>query len=101
MKTLLTSLFIVLSKISFEQLAQNENIEIFIYPNPSSKSIFVELPKISKSPIQIFDINGRLINEIKSSDLHFQIDISHLQSGVYLFKFDFNGDTKIKRIIIE
>jgi Zn-dependent metalloprotease len=79
----------------------NENIEIYIYPNPSSKSIFVELPKISKSPIQIFDINGRLINEIKSSDLHFQIDISHLQSGVYLFKFDFNGDTKIKRIIVE
>jgi len=79
----------------------DENIEVFIYPNPANKSIYIELSKISKSPIQIFDINGRLINEIKSLDLNFQIDVSHLQAGVYLFNFDFDGQTKIKQIIVE
>lgn len=79
----------------------DDNIDVFIYPNPASKSIYIELPKISKSPIQIFDINGGLINEIKSLDLNFQIDISHLKVGVYLINFNFDGQTKVKQIIVE
>jgi Zn-dependent metalloprotease len=79
----------------------DENIEVFIYPNPASNSIFLELPKIAKSPIQIFDLNGRLINEITSLNLNFQIDISHLEAGVYLINFDFDGQTKVKQIIVE
>lgn len=78
-----------------------DNNEVLVYPNPTSSTLFVELPKVSESPIQIFDINGKLVKKIESNDLHFQTDISNLENGVYLLHVDFNGQQIVKRIIVQ
>lgn len=78
-----------------------DNNEVLVYPNPTSSTLFVELPKVSESPIQIFDVNGKLVQKIESNELHFQTDISNLESGVYLLHIDFNGQQIVKRIIVQ
>ncbi len=78
-----------------------DNNEVFVYPNPTSSTLFVELPKVSESPIQIFDINGKKVKELKNNELYFQIDISNLENGVYLLHFDFKGQQIVKRIIVQ
>ncbi len=75
--------------------------EVFVYPNPTSSILFVELPKVSESPIQIFDVNGKLIKEIETTEIYFQTDISNLENGVYLIHFDFNGQRVVKRVIVQ
>lgn len=69
--------------------------------NPTSSTLFVELPKVSESPIQIFDINGKKVKELKNNELYFQIDISNLENGAYLLHFDFKGQQIVKRIIVQ
>jgi hypothetical protein len=78
-----------------------DNNEVIIYPNPTSSTLYVELPKISESPIQIFDINGKKVKELKNNELYFQIDISNIENGVYLLHFDFKGQQIVKRIIVQ
>ena len=78
-----------------------DNNEVLVYPNPTSSTLFVELPKVSESPIQIFDINGKLVQKLESNELHFQTDISNLESGVYLLHLNFNGQQIVKRIIVQ
>lgn len=78
-----------------------DNNDVMVYPNPTSSTLFIELPKVSDSPIQIFDINGKLVKKIESNDLHFQTDISNLENGVYLMQLIFNGQQIVKRIIVQ
>lgn len=75
--------------------------DVLVYPNPVSSTLFIELPQESESPIQIFDINGKLVKQLESTELYFQTDISNLENGVYLLHFDFKGQKIVKRIIVQ
>lgn len=74
---------------------------VLVYPNPANSYLTIELPQVVESPVQIFDINGKLVQEIESNELYFQTDVSLLQNGVYLLHFNFNGQQVVKRIIIQ
>jgi bacillolysin len=75
--------------------------DVLVYPNPASSTLYLELPQVSENPIQIFDINGKLVKTIESTDLYFQTNISNLENGVYLLYFNFNGQQIVKRIIVQ
>jgi hypothetical protein len=64
------------------------------YPNPFNPSTMIafELPKSSPVKMQVFDIEGRLVQELVSATLdagrhQVRFDGSALSSGVYLYRF--------------
>lgn len=61
---------------------------IKLYPNPASQILNAELSTVGK--ISIFTLTGKLITTTDSGRNH-QIDVSALQSGVYLLKANGTG----------
>ena len=60
--------------------------EIEIYPNPASDYINfkTENDNIETFDIQIYDINGRLVNDIPSVRNNFSLNVSQFNSGTYV-----------------
>jgi len=79
-------------------VAENESIEIFVFPNPASESLHVELNgEISK--ITVFDLSGKIIRT--ESNAKKIIDTNDLKSGMYLLKIISDKGTFIKKFVVE
>ena len=71
----------------------NDNAEVSLYPNPVKKDLFVKTPS-EKSTINIYSLQGSLLKSIPAYQSNKQIDVSTLQSGVYLVKIS-GSDGKV------
>ncbi|MDD3860267.1 MAG: T9SS type A sorting domain-containing protein, partial [Bacteroidales bacterium] len=60
------------------------NLEFSIFPNPTSTSFTIK-PKTFPANVQIFDLNGKLLNSINDYSGE-KIDITDFQSGIYFVK---------------
>ncbi len=61
--------------------------EVKVYPNPTNGLIQVQLNKVSaNNHLEIYDAQGKLVLNANLNDTHNQLDISHLQNGVYYLK---------------
>lgn len=72
-------------------------IDISVYPNPVSDRLYIKQPLNTKSVVEMFDVNGKQIFN-KLLDTNF-IDISELQSGVYIVKIAFSGNIQYRKIV--
>ena len=73
------------------------NDNIGIYPNPSKEKIFVNFPSnINELSVTIFDVLGKQVHRDRVSQIQNELDISYLQKGVYIVKF--NNETISKAI---
>jgi hypothetical protein len=64
-----------------------------IYPNPTNGSLNIRITNfVGKVNIQINDVNGRIVKDLKNIDFNVEkaIDLNYLQSGMYILKI--NGD---------
>ncbi|MBP6455468.1 MAG: T9SS type A sorting domain-containing protein [Chitinophagaceae bacterium] len=72
-----------------------EESNIRIYPNPSSKQITIEyvLNEGEKGELLVYDIYGRERMKIDLSNTISRVsaDISHLELGIYLYRYMING----------
>lgn len=61
---------------------------VSVYPNPATTIINVEFDKTMRLPARyrVYDIMGNLVIDDISSRDNFNIDVSHLKRGVYIFK---------------
>ncbi|MBN2867655.1 MAG: trypsin-like peptidase domain-containing protein [Flavobacteriaceae bacterium] len=71
-----------------------------VYPNPATNTLNIN----SKSDIEkltIYDINGRLINNIsiKNNTINYQIDINNLSQGMYFLEIESNGRKSVEKFI--
>jgi len=66
-----------------------EHKKLSVYPNPSSDFITIKSKQYEETVIQIFDINGKLIEEV-SIFKNDRIDISNLNNGIYFINFKNN-----------
>lgn len=68
----------------------NENIfsnaAVSIYPNPASCSINISIPQNGNKIILIYDLAGKKVVEIISSEKKFNVDRKNLSNGIYLLK---------------
>ena len=71
----------------------NDNGEVSLYPNPVKKDLFVKTPS-EKSVINIYSLQGSLLKSIPAYQSNEQIEVSTLQSGVYLVKIS-GSDGKV------
>jgi len=58
-----------------------------VYPNPASNVLNIDSKSnVALTQLQLTDINGRIVKEVKASGLSTQINVSELNAGVYFLK---------------
>jgi len=62
------------------------SIELSVYPNPSSKIVYIKTIDEPKLKLTIFDISGRLIYE-QTLQGSTTIDVENYSNGTYIFAF--------------
>lgn len=80
--------------------------ELFVYPNPSSQEINIQISNTQgkRISLDVYNLFGQKVKslfdgKILSSELKQQFDISTLNQGVYLLQYNVDGVTKSKKII--
>jgi len=82
----------------------SEVLGLSIYPNPTASSVTIANPNmIALNVVNIFDINGRLIKShvINQGSYNYKtnINISHLDAGVYIFEIKSTKGKEVIRIM--
>ena len=87
----------------FDQSLGNEDYnklnKISLFPNPVNDLLSIAGAETIIKGYNIFDIQGRLIKQFTSSNSINQIDVSSLESGVYLLKLKSELGEVVKRFI--
>ncbi len=78
----------------------SENNYVSVYPNPASDQLFIESPQ-NISFIRIYDVLGREIFSKEFNSALCQLNIAHLNSGVYLVKIIIDEGEVVKKIVVE
>ncbi|WP_422105659.1 leucine-rich repeat domain-containing protein [Winogradskyella sp.] len=77
-----------------------ESNDFSIFPTAIKKEVHVNLKEVDgHSELQIFDLNGRKVKSFKSLAKENAIDLSFLDSGVYVFKISSNNKIGSRKII--
>jgi arabinogalactan endo-1,4-beta-galactosidase len=84
--------FLDSSTLSNEEFQLTKDYKIIVYPNPVSDQFFVKFEGMTQLPLQIYDINGRIIHENNAYNSGSPVDISDLALGIYFVKI--NDQTK-------
>ena len=73
--------------------------DLRIYPNPvNGDYVTIKSPLSGVMNIEVFDITGkRLINTLLDSDT---LDVSFINSGIYLVKVTVQGQSKVSKLIV-
>jgi autotransporter-associated beta strand protein len=76
----------------------NENINL--YPNPVSKTLFIDINKAVNSQIKITNVAGQnCYNKYIQNKAQHQIDLSGFDNGVYLIEITNNNGTQYFKIL--
>jgi hypothetical protein len=78
------------------------NHQAFLYPNPANSNVqvhFMQAPTVELK-IQLVDLNGRIIKEIKSKNVNTIIPVSKYVSGNYVLKVIGNTYNQVLQLII-
>ncbi|WP_179007555.1 T9SS type A sorting domain-containing protein [Winogradskyella forsetii] len=76
---------------------ENELQQLSLYPNPASNKVNIESNHIIDS-VEVYDILGKQVMLLKKTN---EIDVSNLNSGIYLFKISMGNKVQTKKIVVE
>jgi hypothetical protein len=79
--------------------AQSNTIEIF--PNPAKNWISISGLPSQKVGVEIIDITGKTVITKELSVNSNKIDVSDLNQGIYILKYEQNNMSKLKKFIIK
>ena len=84
-------------------VTENQLTAVGLYPNPASRIVNLSNPQgISLDGIAIYDITGRLVQEVNPSQTGeaLAIDINALTNGLYMVVLSANTSTITKRLVV-
>ena len=86
------------STLSTDELELNKT-NIDLYPNPTKNSFVISA---DATQVEIYNITGQLIKSFSNVISNQQLDITNLETGMYLIKItDVNGTSQSKKLIKE
>ena len=79
--------------------------EFLLFPNPAKDKLILKSQLIidENSTLELYDLNGRKLLEqsIRKGQETSEIDVSHLQCGIYLCRLSSDGRNVTKKLIIQ
>ncbi len=83
----------------FLSVAQNEIKGLNVYPNPANNVLFIETELNEVKNIAIYDVLGKQV--VNTTTASTEVNVSNLNSGLYIVKITENGKTATKKLVIE
>ena len=81
-------------------ISDNSSLEMSLYPNPTDQNyVTIETPISGSKEIEVFDLLGKKVIDVNSSSN--QLDISKLNSGVYLVRVTIENQSSTTKLIVE
>jgi hypothetical protein len=85
-----------------------KSFDFKLYPNPTSRMVNVELPEVVEGgvyDIKVMDIRGQILSEVSIRPSEtvgsvYEMDVSHLNAGIYFVRLQIDGEAKVKRLVI-
>lgn len=78
-------------KISSVEI-ENVNSQVSLYPNPVESVLFIELDETAYATVQLYAINGAMVKEQSLYQNLNSIDVSDMESGIYIVKINSNNE---------
>jgi hypothetical protein len=78
----------------------SEKFEVNIFPNPSNGIFQFEDNKYQAKLIQIWDLKGQLLQSIHSDEYMTEVDLSDLNSGIYLVAIVVGQEKVFRRVVL-
>lgn len=79
-------------------LDDNELINLLMFPNPTTGSIHINSDEVI-SKVEVYQLSGELAMEQSSNNTSLEMDLSALNTGMYLVKvYGTNGAVSVKRV---
>ncbi|RDI14622.1 T9SS type A sorting domain-containing protein [Flavobacterium sp. AG291] len=79
-------------------------LELNLYPNPATTTVFIKIPGFENHrnmKLTIHDLNGRLIKQnFITSELQ-SVDVTGVESGIYLFRVTSDTSETTRRVVID
>jgi hypothetical protein len=73
-----------------------------MYPNPANEKLTIKFEKITNPTIEIFDLQGKLIQRIKQIKKdRLILNTKNLKDGMYFLKLENNQSRQTKKLIIK
>ncbi len=87
---------------SISEISRTKDFKVNIYPNPNTGWFNLETTGYGTAEqIQVMDIRGQLIEEIRLSNSQIQrIDISNLSKGTYVLQIIGDSGMSIERVVV-
>lgn len=82
----------------FTGISYNTLPSVNLYPNPASDKFYVENSR--GAVVSVYRANGELINQVEITKDVEMIDVSSLSRGIYLVRFNQNGQARIEKLIV-
>ncbi|MFN8255823.1 MAG: PKD domain-containing protein [Bacteroidales bacterium] len=83
------------------KMANNQKAKLSIYPNPVREILNIGFAEIESSKVEIYSLKGSLMKSVYLNYDNSNIDVSDLNSGVYIIKLTNNSETIYKRFVKE
>ncbi len=71
---------------------------ISVYPNPNNGIFTVETPV--NTNVDVFNVNGKLVYSSSLNSAKNTVELNNLTSGIYTARFTSNGQSAIKKIVV-
>ncbi len=102
---ILTPAFYCIDNLAFEttnSLTEHNEVNISIYPNPTTDQINIKLDQIDPNTVvRLLDLNGKILIQNKTSTSHISWAVNHLKQGIYFVEIVQNGNRIVKQISIK
>lgn len=83
-------------------IAEVNNLNAKLYPNPSTGQFYVELTKTGETTVGVYDLAGRMIASAKGDgNSRISLDLGNTSSGMYYVRIQQGNASTIKKLVIE
>jgi len=90
------------STVGMKELYSNFSNYMFVYPNPTSDLLHINIIQITPSDLKcdIYSANGQIVKSIPQLDFQNTVDLTNLANGMYVVKVYNSEVNAIKKITI-
>jgi len=92
--------FEIIYKKNISNINSKDISNTLLYPNPSTGKFTIQTNKLANT-IEVVDVSGKIIKQKNINSLTTQINLSENNKGIYFIKIIYQGNSEIKKIIIE
>lgn len=82
----------------YNEVSTIEKVEnLVLYPNPVTDLLYIQTEQKITTPVEIYNLQGGLIQSVEAVSINSGIDVSALNSGVYLLRIEQQTYKFVKR----